>query len=34
MLFDHGHERRRPAPSATALFFWLTIFILYLLLSG
>lgn len=32
MLYDH--ERRRPAASAPALFFWLTIFVLYLLLTG
>lgn len=34
MLFDYVHERRRPAPRVKALFFWLSIFILYLLLSG
>jgi hypothetical protein len=28
------HERRRPRANAPAVLFWLTIFILYLLLSG
>jgi len=30
----HCHERRRPTVSAPALLFWLTIFILHLLVSG